>query len=755
MSHYSNSQSDKKQLNQNTVIIGKRYRMIREITIPSKSHPNDSQNWKTYLAQDTGITDNRLCIVKEIPLPADYETVSSQQKDKWDRLVAIQQKLGTYPEIPQIIAYFVDKFHLYIIREYFEGKTLAQQLSNCSFERTEALKLFLDILDVIAFLHSHNLIHGNIQPENIIQLKSNGKYTLFDFDNIHQVTLNEAKLVDNKIATLLINTNSFFSPEQSAGQPIISSDFYSLGKTVIYSLTKSFSAYWQEEKQEREVVQEIEPQFKKILKKTIVPNVNARYHNTREIFQDLSKIENISTIINSGSVDYASENLKMTKINAQSQPAKIPQKNVKSKTKKSKILSILAGMMSLFAMIAIAELVNPYIRPFYFTLKGKQDLIKEPQIALNQFQKAIDTNSKYTDAWQGRGEALFSLKRYRSALLAYDKATELQPRNALAWKGKGDVLFRLERFDAALTAYNQSLQIAPKNPELLNRQGHALYKLERPEEALQAQETALEIKPNYAQALSDRGVALIELGQYQQAFDSFEDAQAIEPLNPEFWQNKALVLQKIGREPAALRLYEEALKAYNKKLQKNPQDVTALINKGNVLVKLKQYSEAIKAYERVIAINQNYHLAWLNKGNVFFALEEYDKALKSIDRALEIAPESYLTWYDRGSLLRDGKQDSQKAIASYEIATEINPNFYHAWRELGVAYSQSGQQNLALKSFQTALEIEPEDYRSLVGRGVAFLALDKIKEACEAYNKAARINSTFSPAIEAIEKLGC
>jgi eukaryotic-like serine/threonine-protein kinase len=790
MSHSSNNQSNGKHpVEQDSTVIGKRYQLIREINVPSSDRLKESLDCKTYLAQDAGIIGHPFCVVKKILLAQDDETNLDLNKAKWDELVAIQQQLGKYPEIPRILAYFVEKSYLYIIREYLEGKTLAQQISDRLLTQTETLKVFLDILDVLAFVQSNNLIYGNIQPKNIIQLKSNGKYTLIDFDNIQKITLDEEHLLDNKIDTLLVNTNSFFAPEQSAGQPILSSDFYSLGKTLIYSLTKSLSPQWQEELNNKAIVNLLDPKLKQILDRTIVPNVKARYHSTREIIEELAQIEDVSTIMNSYSSSLASSNPQITNFKDSSTAKHNRKTTTTSEPKKSKFETVLGIIFSLFVFILLAELFHPVLRPFYYFERGKRVLTEKPELALDRFQKAIELNSEHHNAWLGRGDALFNLERYRSALLAYDKATELNPNNARSWKKRGDTLFRLERFEAALTVYNKSLQIQPRNAEGLNRKGRALYKLERLESALVAQEAALEVQPNYARALSDRGIVLIGLGQYEEALKSLEDAQAIEPLNPEFWQNKALAWQYLGRNQEAFRLYQEALESYNNKLEKDPKNVTALIDKGNVLTKLKQHSEAIRAYNRAIAINPNSHLALLNKGNAFFALGRYDEALKTFDRALKIAPESYITWHNRGSLLRDGQQNFTEAIASYQQATELNPNFYPAWRDLGLAQSQSGQQFLALKSFQTALEIKPEDYQSWVGTGIAFSSLNKIdnsvaafdragelnpndpfvwmnkgyalegveryREACDAYQKVAQIDPAFAPANEAMARLNC
>ena len=776
------SQSQNPQANgkDNTTIIGKRYQMIREVAVSLRSDRNLAHNWKTYIAQDTGIIGNPLCVVKEIPLSANQ----SQQKAYWDELVTWQQQLGEHPEIPRILAYFAERHYLYVIREYFGGEILQTKLTQRVLQQTEGIQLLADLLEVLEYIQENQLIHANIQPDNIIKLKQSSRYSFLDYDDLKPITIDEDRLVENKIATLVYNTNSFFAPEQAGNQAIASSDFYSLGKTVIYALTRSLSPNWEEEYPGE--VESLDPKLRHILNRAISPNVKARYHSVAEIKADLNQIRDISTIINTDLPEESSASLQSTNLGTDRTTSNsLPQKS----SSKKGILPIAIGLVAVAGIAVAGELIRPTLRPSILSWQGKQALEKKPQQALDSYQEAISLQEKHVPAWIGRGNALYELERYRAALLAYDKAIALSANNAAAWKGRGDALFRLERFEAALTAYSKSLRLDPKNPEGYNRQGRALYKLERQEEALAAQEKALELKPNYAQALSDRGIVLIGLGKYEDALKSFESAQSSEPLNPEFWQNKALAWQYLGRNKEAYRLYQEALESYNNQLQQNPDDVTTLIDKGNVLTKLQQHQRAVEAYNKAIEVNPNSHLAWLNKGNALFALGSYEQALSSFDRALKIAPESYLTWHNRGSLLRDGMRDYPEAITSYKEATKLNPSFYHAWRDMGLAYSQSGQQYLALKSFDNALEINPEDHQSWVGRGIAYSFIGKIEEsiaafdsagkinpndpsvwmnkgyaledanrtaeACTAYTKVSKINPTFSPAIEAMEKLGC
>ena len=56
------------------------------------------------------------------------------------------------------------------------------------------------------------------------------------------------------------------------------------------------------------------------------------------------------------------------------------------------------------------------------------------------------------DAWLGRGNVFYALKRYEEAFAAYDKALALKPDLAEAWLGHGNVLTALKRYEEAFAA---------------------------------------------------------------------------------------------------------------------------------------------------------------------------------------------------------------------------------------------------------------------------------------------------------------
>jgi len=82
-------------------------------------------------------------------------------------------------------------------------------------------------------MQSHNLmpsvIHRDIKPSNIMR-KEDGSLVLIDFGSVKDV-------MRDKNATIS-GTMGFMAPEQLMGEPVIASDFYSLGATILVLLSR-------------------------------------------------------------------------------------------------------------------------------------------------------------------------------------------------------------------------------------------------------------------------------------------------------------------------------------------------------------------------------------------------------------------------------------------------------------------------------------------------------------------------------------
>ena len=133
-----------------------------------------------------------------------------------------------------------DEFHLendkaYIIMEYGEGGDLSKKIQeqkskNLPFEENQILDWFIEICEAVRYIHEKNIIHRNLQPNNILLTKNN-QIKLADFGI--------AKILDNEQQAIVkIENDSYFSPDIIKGDNYdLKTDIWNLG-ILLYELTQ-------------------------------------------------------------------------------------------------------------------------------------------------------------------------------------------------------------------------------------------------------------------------------------------------------------------------------------------------------------------------------------------------------------------------------------------------------------------------------------------------------------------------------------
>ncbi|MFM6229510.1 MAG: serine/threonine protein kinase, partial [Dolichospermum sp.] len=143
---------------------------------------------------------------------------------------AVKLTLCQHKHIVKFYEPFKEAGYSCLVMEYIPGETL-DKLGKISPE--EALIYIQQIGAALTIVHEHNLIHGDIQPENIILRAGKSEAVLIDFDLVldfdHELTTRRVKESDESFASLELCTRNT--------KPTAASDIYSLAATFYYAIT--------------------------------------------------------------------------------------------------------------------------------------------------------------------------------------------------------------------------------------------------------------------------------------------------------------------------------------------------------------------------------------------------------------------------------------------------------------------------------------------------------------------------------------
>ncbi|HYU28924.1 MAG TPA: serine/threonine-protein kinase [Gemmatimonadales bacterium] len=131
----------------------------------------------------------------------------------------------------------------YIIMRCIDGPSLRQLLeTQKKLSVGDAARIARQVADALAYAHSHDIVHRDIKPDNILLDKS-GHVLVTDFGIAKAAQAAQAAQAATPRSTqltsegMIVGTPDYMSPEQASGDPLDGrSDIYSLGVVLYHML---------------------------------------------------------------------------------------------------------------------------------------------------------------------------------------------------------------------------------------------------------------------------------------------------------------------------------------------------------------------------------------------------------------------------------------------------------------------------------------------------------------------------------------
>lgn len=180
-----------------------------------------------YLAQ---LNSTESVILKELVTDDANPELKQKSQEMFTREAEILMKLR-HPNIARVLDHFTETGRSYLLLEYIQGENLRNIITQ-SGPRSEAQSIdwARQTAEILSYIHEQEppIIHRDLTPDNLV-LRDGRQIMLIDFG--------AANTFLGTATGTLVGKQSYISPEQFRGKPVIQSDIYSLGASLYFLLT--------------------------------------------------------------------------------------------------------------------------------------------------------------------------------------------------------------------------------------------------------------------------------------------------------------------------------------------------------------------------------------------------------------------------------------------------------------------------------------------------------------------------------------
>ena len=188
--------------------------------------------------------------------------------------------------------------HSYLVREWFEGKSLRELLSKGKLPPERAIRITIAVCEIVEYIHSHGIVLRDLEPDHIL-VGEDDQVKLIHIGITSK--LGARRLTFTKLSQV-VGFSQYISPEELKGRtPDERSDIYSIGVMLYEMLTGSlpFQDARIEERLSAYPVPPcvidpgISPQLQEVVYRALERDPQNRYATAHEFAQDLTHLDQV------------------------------------------------------------------------------------------------------------------------------------------------------------------------------------------------------------------------------------------------------------------------------------------------------------------------------------------------------------------------------------------------------------------------------------------------------------------------------
>ena len=761
-------------------IIGNRYQIIQKL--------GRSEMGKTYLAKDLQATVDGRCVIEQLSFNCNNEANWRIVKQHLLNEIAVLERLGDHPQIPQFHDHFTENKQFYLVREYIDGDNLQQEVERKLFNEVDTISLIQDALRILDFIHKTNVIHRDVQPVHLIRRKQDNMFVLIDFGAIREIESTEINIQGELIFDFPTGNWSYIAPEQKAGKSNFSSDIYALGKTAIYALTGKSPQELEQTNVDQRSEQasssyggvisdwrshcQISPKLEAILSKMISPEIEHRYGSALEVLNDLRPLLRIRQIVGGrylitrylggkrGIETYLADNLRRQ----YQSPCLVKQIELPcvNNDRKVRLERRFAEELSILERLGYHEQIPQlwdhfeendefYLVQAYFQGDNLAQKIAKEDLSTTQImQILVSALSVLRFIHQNRiihrnikpSNLLINDKNHQVILTDFGILADIKslPQGTSEqgidqdqqnyWSPEqiaGRPTISSDIYALGMTTIEALTKVKPATFDRNQQTGKLLWSQDINLDRRLIKILDRMVQPDLGQRYQSADKVLHDL----QKINDFSDTQPKQTVQMGVKSVKRSARPRLGALPFLIGLLGIGCLLGSVEFAFPLARPVYYWYQGQKMLP-EQPAMALDTFTKAIDLKPQSALAWSGRGDALSLLERYHQALEAYSEAIELNSNNVGNWKKQGNILYRLERFTD-AIAAYDRALELDPEDGEIYNRRGQALYQLQQYEAALAMQKSALEINRIDAQYLSDHALNLLALGRYYDALNTF----------------------
>jgi tetratricopeptide (TPR) repeat protein len=299
----------------------------------------------------------------------------------------------------------------------------------------------------------------------------------------------------------------------------------------------------------------------------------------------------------------------------------------------------------------------------YYFKKGTDEVASSRfLVASKYFDKAIEFNPKFADAYIEDGKANLEMRKVDAAMINFARANQLQPSNMLAIKQLATLYFnnrqfikaidmaqkckdcsesdriiamsyyQAEDYGQAATGLQKVLAKDPHDAEACYTLARTYLELEEDKNALPYYQKAVDLDTTKNVWMYELALMYYNMDQYANATKYFtRAANAGYPKSNDFYENSGFAYLYNND-------YENGMKNLSIILSRKPNNASLLTDIAQALYQSKRYDDALVYYQKLLDLNAKDSKALYMAGITFQKKGQKEKGQAMCDQAIAMDP---------------------------------------------------------------------------------------------------------------------